>query len=126
MTKFKIKQDPTFDLDVLIPRVGGDPIVVPFTFAYKDRDELAKMLDRWADAEKEMRANPDEDQRISDATSVEIEISVLKLKDIVVGWQFDEELSDESLRDLVKTAVTVPASITKAYFEAFNQARLGN
>lgn len=124
--KFKIKQDPTFSADVSIPRVGGEPIKVPFTFRYRDRNELAAMLERWSEMEEKLAPEEGAKMSVSDATDASIDIAVAKLQDVVAGWEFEEELNEQSLRDLATTCVAVPAEVLKAYFDAFNQSRLGN
>lgn len=127
MAKFKIAQNPTFKANVSIPRVGGDPIDVEFTFRVKTRKELAMLFDEWAAASKELLAGFD----IEDATHLawvegETELQVRQIKDIVLGWGFDDEFNDENIYALCETSVGAPQAVVDAYRETFAKTRLGN
>ena len=127
MTKFSIAPKPTFTVDVPIPQVGGRPAMVPFTFKYRDRTELAELFDAWkAKAEAIGERFKGVEPTISEVTEAEVEQGVGQVKDLVVSWGFTDKLSDESITALVKSCVGVSDSVVKAYSEAFGKARLGN
>jgi hypothetical protein len=127
MAKFKIQPEPTFTSLVKIPRVGGDPIEVPFTFKYMDRDALAKLFKQWADDSLAVQEKFSEGELDLPAfTAGMMETQCKQIKDIVIGWDFDDEFNDESVMALVKTSVSVPAAVISTYQEAFQRSRLGN
>jgi len=127
MPKFSIAPKPTFTVDVAIPQVGGKPAMVPFTFKYRDRTELAELFDAWkAKAEAIGERFKGVEPTISEVTEAEVEQGVGQVKDLVVSWGFTDKLSDESITALVKSCVGVSDSVVKAYSEAFGKARLGN
>ena len=55
MAKISIQQNPTFKVDVEIPRIGDKVVKVPFVFAYLNRDELAEFADASLRNGKELR-----------------------------------------------------------------------
>jgi hypothetical protein len=127
MAKFSIAPKPTFTVDVAIPQVGDKPAIVPFTFRYRDRIELAELFDAW----KEKAAAIGErfkgtEPTLSEITAAEVEQGVDQIKDLVVSWGFGEKLNDESITALVKSCIGVSDAVVKAYSEAFGKARLGN
>ncbi len=127
MAKIKIAQNPTFSAEVKIPRVGGEPVPVEFQFRYLDRVALAEMFDRWNKARDAWAAKVQEDSPSwKEATAAEIELQAEQLKDIVVGWDLDDEFSEEAILDLVKTCTGAPKAVTEAYQSAYSPARLGN
>ncbi|WP_454869429.1 phage tail assembly chaperone [Pseudomonas gorinensis] len=60
------------------------------------------------------------------ATERQIALEVGQIKDIVVGWSFDEAFTDESITELVTTCVGAPAAVLDAYQAAYAVARRGN
>lgn len=127
MAKFKIAPEPTFTVDVEIPRAGGAVIKVPFTFKYRDRTELAELFDAWKEkgaamAERFAVSEPG----LAEITAAHIDGQVEQIQDLVVAWEFDDELSAESIRALVNTSVGAPDAVIAAYSGAFSQARQGN
>lgn len=127
MAKFKIAQNPTFKADVRIPRVGGEPVKVGFEFKYLDRIALSEMFDGWNKARDELAKRvKDESLTWKDATAAEIELQVQQIKDITVGWAFDDEFSDESIAALVRTSIDAPAAVIEAYQASYHASRLGN
>jgi Phage tail assembly chaperone len=125
MAKFKLIQNPTFKADVMIPRVGGDPMKVPCEFKYLDRTELAALYADWEDRHKALGLKI-EDMDLKEFTAAQIDIQVGQIKSVVVGWGFDEKLTDENIRILVSSILSVPNAVLNTYSEAFRQARLGN
>lgn len=127
MAKFKISQNPTFKVDVPIPQVGAKPVMVPFTFKYRDRTAMAALYDEWsARAEALNERFKGTEPSISEVTAAEIENSSLQVKDLVVAWGFDDKLNDESIAALVGSCMGVSDAIVDAYGGAYAQARLGN
>lgn len=127
MAKFSIAPKPTFTVDVAIPQVGGKPAMVPFTFKYRDRTELAELFDTWKEKAEALgeRFNGTE-STMSEVTAAEVEQGVAQIKDLVVSWGFGDKLNDESITALVKSCVGVSDAVVKAYSDAFGKARLGN
>lgn len=129
MAKFKIAQDPTFKAKVAIPRVGGAVIEVDFQFKYRDRKELAELFTGWNARSKEdqerLKALGDA-VTLVEVTEADIERQVDQVTELVAGWGFDDELSEESVRALVVTSAGAGAAIVEAYQQAFAPARLGN
>ena len=127
MAKFSIAPKPTFTVDVAIPQVGGAPEMVPFTFKYRDRTALAELFDSWkAKAEAIGERFKGTEPTLAEVTAAEIQQGVDQIKDLVVAWEFDDEVNDESITALVKSCVGVSDAVVKAYSEAYGKARLGN
>jgi hypothetical protein len=127
MAKFSITPNPTFKAEVPIPQVGGDPVSVSFTFRYRDRAELAVLFDSWKQqAEALGERFKDAEPTLADITAAEIEQGVGQVKDLVVGWGFDDPFTDESVFALVKSCIGVSDAVVKTYSDAFSRARLGN
>lgn len=127
MAKLKIAQNPTFAATVQIPRVGGEPVPVEFRFRYMDRLALAEMYDRWnkeLDAWLEQAKGDQVDWVAS--TAGEIDRQARQLKEIVVGWDLEDEFGDAAIADLVRTCTAAPKAVTDAFQAAYNSARLGN
>ena len=127
MAKFSIAPKPTFTVDVAIPQVGGKPAMVPFTFKYRDRTELAELFDSWKEkAEAIGERFKGTEPTLTEVTAAEVEQGVDQIKDLVVSWGFNDKLNDESITALVKSCIGVSDAVVKAYSEAFGKARLGN
>jgi hypothetical protein len=127
MAKIKIAQNPTFNAEVSIPRVGGTPEKVSFTFIYMDRVALSVLFDKWNKAREEYAAKVKEEGLTwREATASEIQLQVAQIKDIVSGWGFDDKFTDEAIAELVKTCIGTPQAVLDAYQGAYNPARLGN
>lgn len=127
MAKIKIAQNPTFSAEVQLPRVGGEQVPVVFQFRYMDRIALAGMFDRWNKARDALLARTQEGELTwQEATASEIDLQVEQLKDIVTGWELEDEFGDESIRSLVSTCTGAPRSVIDAFQAAYSPARLGN
>lgn len=122
--KFKIANNPTFKSKVSIPRVGGDEIEVEFEFKYLTRKELAKVYDGWQ--EKLTDLNITDDTTLSELTDIEVELQIKQLKDIVQGWDFEDEFNDDNIEQLVETSVFAAKTVIEAYQEAYMKAKVGN
>jgi hypothetical protein len=127
MASFKIAQNATFKAEVEIPRVGLDPVKVEFEFKYRDRKELSKYYDKWNDerdaaAKEAMKDGATWEQ----ATDRQIALESAQLKEIIVGWSFEEEFTDDSITELVSSCAGAPAAILDAYRSAYAVASRGN
>lgn len=127
MAKITIQQKPTFTADVEIPRIGEKSIKVPFTFAYLDRDQFVDFLDGEIAHGKDLgEIMKKDDVTVRDVNAKDAEFEFGQLKSIIKGWGFDDELNDDNLRALVRSANSVPKAIIEAYKSAYNKAREGN
>lgn len=127
MAKIRIEQAPTFTIDVEIPRVGGKTVKVPFTFAYKDREALSAFADEQIQHSKQFAEQVNgEEVTVAGLTASTIDFQVKHLAEIIVGWGFEDELNEQSIRALASSAASVPDAILKAYQAAYTDARLGN
>lgn len=122
--KFKIANNPSFKSKVSIPRVGGDEIEVEFEFKYLTRKELAKVYEGWQ--EKLTDLNITDDTTLSELTDIEVELQIKQLKDIVQGWDFEDEFNDDNIEQLVETSVFAAKTVIEAYQEAYMKAKVGN
>ncbi len=129
---FKLQMNPTFKATVKVPRVGGEPLVVGFTFRALDRRGLAKVFDKWKDEnialieEAKEAAERGEEFTLEQWAEREIELQVKQVKDITVGWGFSDDFNDENIEALVSTSVSVTDAILDQYNEAYTRARTGN
>lgn len=127
MTSFKIAQNATFKAEVEIPRVGLDPVKVEFEFKYRDRKDLSKYYDKWnAERDALIKESIKDGSTWEQATAGQIALEAGQLKDIVVGWSFEEAFTDEAITELVTTCVGAPAAVIDAYQSAYAVARRGN
>lgn len=121
--KFKIKQNPTFKAKVVIPVVGGDGVETEFEFKYLTRKELAAMYDKWSDEAKELTF---EDVTLAELTEQEMKLQVMQIKDIVCGWDIEDEFNDENIEGLVNISINIVQAITDVYQKAYVESKLGN
>lgn len=126
MAKIRIAQNPTFKALVSIPIVGGEPEKIEFTFKYRDRLGLAALFDEWNLKRDESRTALGESPTLSEIVAADTEQQSQQIKDLVVGWGFDDKFDDKSIRALVTSCQGAAEAVVNAYQSAFNQARLGN
>lgn len=127
MAKVKIAQNPTFIAPVEIPRIGCAPVKVDFEFKYMDRETLADTFDKWNKARTALAESvSDGDRSLQHITAAEIALQVEQIKDLVVGWAFEDAFSEASITALVSTCVAAPQAVIDAYQAAYAPARLGN
>lgn len=126
MAKIRIAQNPTFKADVLIPVVGCEPEKVEFTFKYRDRLGLAALFDEWALKRDEVRAALGDAPSLSAIVAADAEQQTQQIKDLVVGWGFDDKFDDKSIHALVQSCQGAAEAVVDAYQGAFSRARLGN
>ncbi len=126
MAKFKIAQAPTFLGAVMIPVVGQEPAKVEFTFKYRNRIELAALFDEWNQRRKDGQERFGEKPTVSEIIAVDTENQMQQIKDLVVGWEFDDKFDDESIKALVTSCHGTTEAVVDAYQAAFAKARTGN
>lgn len=126
MAKISIQQNPTFKVDVEIPRIGDKPVKVPFVFAYLNRDELAEFADTSLQHGKDLRGLIEKESTVRELSSVSEDFQVGQLQKIVKGWGFEDEMNEDNIRALVRSYAAVPDAIVAAYQSAYNKAREGN
>lgn len=122
--KFKIAQNPTFKAKVGIPRVGADDIEVEFEYKFLPRKQLAEMYDSWRAESSKLEVN--DDTNLSDLTAFEVDLQVQQLKEILVGWNFDDEFNEDNIRALVETSVGATKAIIAGFQESYSKSKLGN
>ena len=126
MAKFKIAQAPTFVGVVMIPIVGQEPVKVEFTFKYRNRIELAALFDEWNQRRKDGLEKFGDKPSVSEIIAVDTENQMQQIKDLVVGWEFDDEFDDESVKALVTSCHGTTEAVVDAYQDAYSKARTGN
>ena len=126
MAKFKIAQAPTFLGAVMIPVVGQDPVKVEFTFKYRNRIELAALFDEWNQRRKDGQERFGENPTVSEIIAVDTENQMQQIKDLVVGWEFEDKFDDESIKALVTSCHGTTEAVVDAYQAALAKARTGN
>ena len=126
MAKIKIAQNPTFKADVLIPIVGSAPEKVEFIFKYRDRAELAALFDDWSEKRDKARAALGDKPTWSKIVATDTEQQAQQIKDLVIGWSFDDEFNEDNIVAFVKSCQGAAEAVVKAHESAYSQARLGN
>ncbi len=125
--KFKIEQNPTFDMTVGIFRAGGEKQEVGMTFKYRTRTEQAELAEAWqARREAAAKEFDGRENKVSDYTRALVELEVQEIADILEGWEFDQAVSEESIRYVLNGGKPAYNAIVKAYFDGLDPARLGN
>lgn len=126
MAKFKIAQNPTFTIDVEIPRIGGDPITVPITYLTQSRKQLAAMYDKWSDTAKAKSLDDNEELTFTLLADSDMDSQKQQVKDIVVKWGFEDEFNDENILALCNTCTYAATAIVEAYHQAYAEQRTKN
>lgn len=128
MAKFSIAMNPTFKVDVEIPRVGAAPVKVPFVFKVIGRKELGKIYDKWGEISTSMKGQLDDGEITSyeDLAGSDIELQVQQIKDITVGWGFEDKFDDESIYALCDTCVDAASAIVEAFQKGYSDNRSKN
>ncbi|UXY55391.1 phage tail assembly chaperone [Pseudomonas tohonis] len=127
MAKYSISQEPTFTLDVSIPRIGGEPILVPFTFHFLDRDKFAAYVDRKEAERREVFGLiKDTEATVAEVAKRSAAFQLKELKLVVKDWGFDEPYNAKNLAALVGGLAAVPDAVLAAFESGYAPARLGN
>jgi hypothetical protein len=103
MAKLRIDPAPTFNADVDVPVAGGASVPVQMTFRHRTRDELDEFI--------KGRANKTDDQ---------------SFMDMVVGWDFEDEFSEENVRRLLQKRIGVALATFHKYIDELTKAREKN
>ncbi|MGY2257171.1 phage tail assembly chaperone, partial [Pseudomonas reactans] len=84
------------------------------------------LFDEWNEARNKARAALGDKPSWSEVVAVDTEQQTQQIKDLVVGWGFDDEYNDDNIVAFVKSCQGAAESVVKAYEGAYSQARLGN
>lgn len=125
MAKFKIASNPTFTTEVSIPRIGGDPHIVKITYRTVGRKQLAAIYDKWHEASKSFDLEAD-DLTYATLADADIDVQCQQIKDIVVGWSFEDEFNDENIVALCDTCTHAAQAIVEAYRKEYAEVRSKN
>jgi hypothetical protein len=126
MAKIRIAQNPSFKAMALIPIVGSEPEKIEFTFKYRDRLELAALFDEWNRNRKDALAVLGDQPSLSEVVAADAAQQTQQIKDLVVGWSFDDKFDEKNIAAFVKSCQGATEAVVDAYQGAYNQARLGN
>lgn len=103
MAKIKLCADPTFKAPVPIPVPGAKPSSVEFTFKHRTKKEVAD----WGN-------------------SLNKKTDLSMLKEIVLGWELDDEFNDENITKLCENYAGAAYAIFETYLEELRGARVKN
>jgi hypothetical protein len=126
MAKIRIAQNPSFKATALIPIVGSEPEKIEFTFKYRDRLELAALFDEWNRNRKDALTALGDQPSLSEVVAADAAQQAQQIKDLVVGWSFDDKFDEKNIAAFVKSCQGATEAVVDAYQGAYNQARLGN
>ncbi len=129
----------TFTRAIKIPTGDGKPLTVEFDFLFRDRIEMAELLQKW-DAQVEQSREkvkaaielaedspPSQDRPDLKAATLEgIASDVETLMDFIVGWQLAAEFGRDNLAKFVRKYPGAPLTLVRDYREGMTQGRLGN
>lgn len=102
---FKIKANPTFPATVKIRAPGGEVQELSVVFRHKRMDDVKEFFKEASDTGR------------NDADC---------LLDLIESWKADQELSADSLNELMQNYPSAARSIFSTYMEELIEARLGN
>lgn len=105
MTKVSIKPDPTFRVEVEIPRPGKEALKLPLLYKHRGKAEL-------------------EEFRKTDPGRLREDIDVVM--DMVEGWEANEEFNREAMAGLLNNFHAAGDAIVGAYISELRRARSGN
>lgn len=127
MGKFRIEENPTFTADVEVFRAGGAKITVPFTFRYFAQDELYAMQEEWSKRRESAIAEvKDRGLSAAELAALRTELEACELMEIVESWDFEEEVSEDSIRKFINALPSNRDSAMDAFTKGLNPAKLGN
>ncbi|HGM5490631.1 TPA: phage tail assembly chaperone [Serratia fonticola] len=116
MTEFNLTPNPTFKVDVNIPRAGDSDGVLTFTFKHKKRSELEKL-------EKALREASEE--QLSSGSYSNLPMTDF-LREICATWTLPDELNQESLITLLDNYPRAFDAIATAYTKELMAVREKN
>lgn len=127
MSKFSVNRNPTFTASVPLPVVGGKPVNTIFTFKFMDRIALSEFQGRRLEfAKKFAEYVGGEEANATEIAKRAIEFEFGQMKEIIAGWEIEEEFNDENLRILVESGSEITAAIVNGYLDSYAKAREGN
>ena len=124
--KFQINPNPTFKSKVKIPRPNNEFLQVEFEFKYHPRKELAKIYDKWSEDAKGLQSKINQESSYAELTDAELGLYISRIKEIVIGWEFEDKFDDAAIDALLQTHPKVADAIISSYQEACSGAALGN
>jgi len=101
--KLKLTPDPTFRKEVPIPVPGGTPVLVLFTFKFRDREALAD----WA-------------KSLGDKTDAQM------VMEVASGWDLDDPFDEANVKRFTDSYLEAGAAVVGVYCRESGAARLGN
>jgi hypothetical protein len=143
--KLAIDLDPKgpiyFNRSIKIPTGDGKPLTVDFDFLFRDRIEMAELLQKWdtqveqsrAEAKSAVDAAGAAETQVNAprpdlvaATNEGIDADVETLMDFVTGWNLVSDFNRENLAKFVRKYPGAPLALVRDYREGMTQGRLGN
>lgn len=103
MARLKLNPEPTFKAKVGIPVPGAAPADVEFTFKHKTRTQVLEWI---------------KDRQDDDEVGV--------FREIVAGWDLDDEFCDENIRRLCDNYAGAGYAVLNKYLSEIRGARQGN
>jgi protoporphyrinogen oxidase len=128
----------TFTRSVKIPTGDGKPLEIEFEFLFRDRIEMAELMQKWEDQVKATReaAKVAATQEVHPATPpIDVVASthegiasdVETLMDFITGWNVgNNPFNAESLAKFVRRYPGAPLALVRDYREGMTEGRLGN
>lgn len=116
MTEFNLTPNPTFKVDVTIPRAGDEDGVLTFTFKHKKRSELEVL-------EKALREASDEQLK---SGSYSNQPMVDFLHEICAAWALPDALNQEGLTVLLDNYPRAFDAVATAYTKELMAVREKN
>lgn len=108
MPKLKLIPEPTFRAKVAVPVPGEGPVEVEFTFKYRTRDEVQRLL-----AETRTDAEP----KMTDTQLVMA---------CACGWELADTFDEKNVAEFVRQYIAGPAAVFETYTAEMIGARRKN
>lgn len=127
----------TFTRPVQIPTGDGKPLTVEFEFLFRDRVEMAELMQNWDD---QVKASKKKESALATqgeppAPTVDVVASTLEgiasdvetLLDFISGWNVSNlPFNAENLAKFVRRYPGAPLKLVRDYREGMTEGRLGN
>lgn len=133
MAKIKLNLDSTdaltFTRKVNIPTPSGQPLVIPFVFRHRTREEMADLIEAHAKRATEHADSVKDDSTdkpLREYVSAGIERDVQAVMDVASGWEADIEFNAKHLSRLFSLYGGAAKAIMDDYRVSMNEGRLGN
>jgi len=115
-TKFTLNPNPTFKIDVTIPRPGQDDGKVSLTVRHKTRTQMAEL-------EKELKSQA---EAAAEAGEYSNDASAAYLEQVIDSWNIDAEFNRENLLVLLENYPRAFDSIATAFTKELYSIREKN